>query len=139
MSKSLNNLTTQKNSSFTEVSDGYSGFEALSEIVSTYIKAAENGNKALVEGAKAFVIDLKKLTKPMSQIRKSNYTHLIRTFTYESNEKEVVVGWGKYYGRMVENGTNKMVARQHLKPVFEKNKEKYYKKMLTVLGITTWK
>ena len=30
---------------------------------------------------------------------------------------------------MVENGTVKMTPRAHLKPCFEKNKEKYYTKM----------
>lgn len=139
MNKSLNNLQRQKNSDFTEVTDGYIGFETLSEIVSKYIEAADNGTKALIEGAEALVKDLRKLTKPMSEIRKNNYTHLVRTFTYEANSREVVVGWGKYYGRMVENGTNKMVARQHLKPVFERNKEKYYKIMLETLNIKTWK
>lgn len=138
MSKSLNNLTSQKNSEYTEVKDGYLGFESLSEIVSQYIEAAENSIEAIAAGAKALVIDLKKLPKPMSEIRKSGYTHLVKTFTYEVGTKEVVVGWGKYYGRMVENGTNKMAARQHLKPLFERNKEKYYKIMLMRAGIKTW-
>lgn len=102
------------------------------------MKAAENADKALIAGADAFVTDLLKLTKPISQIRKSGYTHLIETFDYEARGKEVVVGWGKYYGRMVENGTSKMAARRHLKPVFDKNKEKYYKIMLTKIGIKTW-
>ena len=41
----------------------------------------------------------------------------------------IKVGWGKYYGPMLEHGTRKMAARAHLKPLFERNKEKYYKKM----------
>ena len=48
----------------------------------------------------------------------------------EEGAKEFVnVGWGKYYGPMLEHGTRKMAARAHLKPLFERNKEKYYKKM----------
>ena len=41
----------------------------------------------------------------------------------------IEVGWGKYYGPMLEHGTRKMAAREHLKPLFERNKEKYYRKM----------
>ena len=41
----------------------------------------------------------------------------------------IKVGWGKYYGPMLEHGTRKMAVRAHLKPLFEQNKEKYYKKM----------
>lgn len=138
MSKSLNNLTSQ-NRGFENVRDGYSGFEVLSQIVSQYIQATEDGNKALVAGAKEFVKDLRKLPKPISEIKKSGYTHLIRSFTYEEQDKEVVVGWGKYYGRMIEYGTVKMNAQPHFGPVFERNKEKYYKTMLSTLGINTWK
>lgn len=47
----------------------------------------------------------------------------------ERTQGEIKVGWGKYYGPMVEHGTKKMTARAHLKPLFEQNKEKYYRKM----------
>ena len=45
------------------------------------------------------------------------------------HDSGIKVGWGKYYGPMLEHGTRKMAARVHLKPLFERNKEKYYKKM----------
>lgn len=118
--------------------NSFSGFETLMEVTAQYMKAAENPMKAQITGAKEFTKDLGKLTKPMSEIRKPGYTHLIDTFGYEIHEKEVVVGWGKYYGRMVEYGTSKMAAREHFRPVFNQNKEKYYKKMLDALGIKTW-
>lgn len=136
--KSLNNLNRQKESSFEDITDGFSGFETLMEITSKYMKAAENPMPAMITGAREFTRDLGKLTRPMSEIRKAGYTHLIDTFDYEIQSKEVVVGWGKYYGRMVEYGTSKMAAREHFRPVFENNKEKYYKKMLNALGINTW-
>ena len=120
------------------MSNSYIGFENLSKIVSQYIEASENKKEALITGAQELLKDLRKLTKPMSEIRKPGYTHLIDSFAYEVRDKEVVVGWGKYYGRMVEYGTSKMAAREHFRPVFEKNKEKYYKKMLSTLGIKTW-
>lgn len=134
---SLNNLNRQKNGT-TEVTDGCAGFRALSEQLEYYIKGAENSTEILMDGAKAFHKDLNKLTKPMSKIRKSGYTHLINTFAIDSIDKEVVVGWGKYYGRMVELGTKKMDARAHMYPLWEHNKEKYYKLMLTKLEMKTW-
>lgn len=134
----MKNLNRQNKNPTTSVTDGFEGFEALSEIVSKYIKAAENPTEALVAGAKAVVTDAKKLTKPISEIRKNGYTHLVKSFDYEIRGKDVVVGWKKYYGRMVENGTNKMSARRHLKPLYEINKEKYYKLMLKTLEIQTW-
>lgn len=135
---SLNNLNRQNKNSTIDITDGFEGFEILSQIVSKYMKAAENPTEALIAGAKAIVADTKKLGKPMSEIRKSGYTHLVKSFDYEKRGKEVVVGWKKYYGRMVENGTTKMSARRHLRPLFENNKEKYYKVMLKTLGLQTW-
>lgn len=117
------------------VRDGYSGFQELSSILEECIKGAENAVDVLEVGAKEFTKDLLKLAKPISKIRKSGYTHLIDTFSYEKEKKEVIVGWGKYYGRMVEYGTKKMSARVHLRICFEQNKEKYYKMMIAKLGL----
>ena len=117
---------------------GYSGFEAMSEILEKYIDGADNAVDVLETGAKEFVGDLLKLPKPISKIRKSGYTHLIKCFAYKKKNKEVEAGWGKYYGPMLEHGTVKMNAQEHLFPVWDRNKEKYYKKMLTKLGIKAW-
>lgn len=117
---------------------GYSGFEAMSEILEKYIDGADNAVDVLETGAKEFVGDLLKLPKPISKIRKSGYTHLIKCFAYKKKNKEVEAGWGKYYGPMLEHGTVKMNAQEHLYPVWDRNKEEYYKKMLTKLGIKTW-
>ena len=73
--------------------------------------------------------DLLRLPKPRSQITKAGYTHIVSTFASERTDSGIKVGWGKYYGPMLEHGTRKMAARAHLKPLFERNKEKYYKKM----------
>lgn len=114
---------------------GYSGFEALSEILEKYANKADNFIDVLEVGAKEFVNDLLKLPKPMSKIRKAGYTHLIRSFAYKKRKDEVEVGWGKYYGPMVEHGTKKMDENPHVYPLWDKNKEKYYKTMLTKLGL----
>lgn len=50
-------------------------------------------------------------------------------------DKDIDVGWGKYYGPMLEHGTKKMSAKAHLKPLFEQNKERYYKKMIAALDL----
>lgn len=96
-----------------------------------YEKAADEHNvlDILKDGADAFVNDLLTLPKPKSKIIKSGYTHLVDTFSSRINKNEVEVGWGKYYGPMVEHGTVKMSANPHLSTLFDKNKEKYYKTM----------
>lgn len=111
---------------------GYNGFEALSEVLEKYIDKADNVMDVLESGAKEFTNDLLKLPKPISKIRKSGYTHLINSFAYRKRDKEIEVGWGKYYGPMVEHGTKNMnEAHPHVYPLWDKNKEKYYKLMLT--------
>ena len=102
-----------------------------------YIKNIENPTKILLVGVEEFVKDLSKLTKPMSQIKKSGYTHLIDSFAYRVKKDEVEAGWGKYYGPMIERGTTKMNKQPHLYPLWNKNKEKYYKLMLAELGLQT--
>lgn len=76
-------------------------------------------------GTDQFVSDLMKLPKPMSQINKSGYTHLVRSFTSAREGGVIKVGWGKYYGRYVEHGTRKMSAQPHLVPMWERNQSKY--------------
>ena len=107
----------------------FNGFEELMNEFQGYITKVEEPVEILEVGAKSFVNDLKKLPRPISKIRKTGYTHLIDTFAYKKLSKENEVGWGKYYGRMVENGTKKMTARPHLNPCFERNKDKYYRQM----------
>lgn len=115
---------------------GYTGFEDLSKELEKYMHTAENSIEILLAGAEAAKKDLDKLTKPMSRIRKSGYSHLVDDFPIEKKEKEVVVGWSKYYGRMVERGTEKMYARAHMYPLWEQNEKKYYKIMLEKAGLT---
>ena len=108
----------------------YKGFDDLEGILKSYISKTEKPLDILEVGAKEYVNDLKKLTKPYSQIKKAGYTHIIDTFRYRVTKKDVETGWGKYYGLMVENGTKKTKDQPHMYPTFQKNKEKYYKKML---------
>ena len=114
-----------------EITFDDSGVEDFEKMLKQYAAKAdpENALDAIETGAKEFVNDLLKLPKPRSEVKKPGYTHLINTFAMERDRGEIKVGWGKYYGPMVERGTKKMAARAHLKPLFEQNKEKYYRKM----------
>lgn len=115
--------------------DGFSGFQELSNEILQYIDIIEKPMEILEAGAKEFVEDLQKLPKPISKIKKAGYTHLINSFLYRKKKEEIEVGWGKYYGPMVEYGTTKMDAREHLNPLWEKNKEKYYYTMFRKMRV----
>ena len=56
-------------------------------------------------------------------------------FVITKKKDEIEVGWGKYYGRMVEEGTKLTMAQPHLVPTFESNKEKYYQKILNEMHL----
>ena len=114
----------------------YEGFEDLSKMFEQVISKVDNVMDVLEGGAKLFVNDLLKLPKPMSKIRKADYTHLVDSFSYRRKDKEIEAGWGKYYGPMLEHGTVKMDAHPHMYPLWEQNKEKYYKSMISKLGLT---
>lgn len=105
--------------------DEFEGLMDFSELISEYAKVAENVLDELEITAKEFVNDLLKLPKPKSNIVKGGYTHMIDTFTLRNNGKDIEVGWSKYYGRMVEDGTTKMSAQPHMIPLYESNKEQY--------------
>lgn len=108
----------------------YEGFSELEEELTQLINNVEDTSEILEIGAKEFVKDLLKLPKPISSIRRSGYTHLVDSFSYRKKNNEIEVGWGKYYGRMVEEGTKKNSPHPHLVPLFERNKNKYYKDMV---------
>lgn len=104
------------------------GFDAFSDLLEEYEKKTtmENVLKVLEIGAKEFVADVRALPRPRSQIRAPGYTHLLDTVTYQRTKNEVVTGWSKYYGPMVDKGTRKMKGVAHMGPTFERNKERYY-------------
>ena len=108
--------------------DDFFGFLELGKLLQDYVETAENILEEEEKIAKEFVDDLLKMPKPRSNICKSGYTHLIDTFSYRKKSKEVEVGWGKYYGPILERGAKQMKkAHPHLGPAWEKNSEKYIK------------
>lgn len=106
------------------------GFDELEKLLAEIEKKADNVIPILEVGVKEFVNDVRRQPRPRSQIAKGGYTHLLDTVTYKVRRDEIETGWGKYYGPMVEKGTVKMRARSHMLPAFERNKERYYKKMI---------
>ena len=114
----------------------FEGFQELSKMLEECIDKVEDVTDVLEIGAKEFVNDLLKLPKPISQIRRPEYIHLINSFAYRKKKKEIEVGWGKYYGPMLENGTVKMNEKPHVYPLWERKRERYYKKMITKLGLS---
>lgn len=105
------------------------GFGELSNLLEKYEEAVDGVMDVLEFGAQMLAKDVRALPRPMSQIRKPGYTHLINTITTKKDENEIEIGWGKNYGPFVEKGTTKMGMTPHLRPTFERNYEKYYKAM----------
>lgn len=79
--------------------------------------------QVLKTGADAFTEDLLKLPSPRSNISKAGYTHLLDSFANKTEKDGVAIGWGKYYGPIVEK------RKAHLHPLWESNKGKYYELM----------
>lgn len=108
--------------------DGFDGFQELLKELEKKMDV-KNVLKVLESGAKEFIEDVRALPRPRSRMMAPGYTHLLDGVTYQTSKGEVLTGWSKYYGPMVENGTIKMDAQEHMRPTFEKNKERYYGNM----------
>lgn len=113
------------------------GMEEFCRLLEQYERVvdADVVTEILQQGADEFMRDLQALPQPRSNIIKSGYTHLIDSFATRKKGKEIEAGWGKYYGPMVERGTKRMMARPHMVPLFNSNKDKYYKKMIQLLKL----
>ena len=112
------------------------GFDSLEKLLEEYRKKTSQANvlNVLEKGAAALVKDVMALPKPRSQIHKAGNTHLLDTMTYRRNRGEVEVGWGKYYGPMVERGTRRAPkGSPHVRPTFERNKDVYDNLMIKEL------
>ena len=104
-------------------------FSTLEKTFAELMKQADDVQGILQVGADEFLKDLKALPSPRSRIGKSGYTHLIDSFAAREEKGDVLIGWGKYYGPIVEGGSVKMSARPHFKPTWRRNADKYYKLM----------
>lgn len=111
--------------------DDFFGFEELSDYLSQCIKNTDESKvlNVLEVGADCLVKDLLKLPRPYSKITSPGYTHLVKTFAYKRSQKQVEVGWGKYYGPMVEKGTTFSKAQPHMLTTFNRGKDRYFQLM----------
>lgn len=104
----------------------FDGLLDFSKALEEYAKVSDNVMEEEEKIAQDFVKDLLKLPSPKSKISKSGYTHLISTFSYRKKATEIEIGWGKYYGPMVEKGTIKMISSHpHLVPLWNRNSKRY--------------
>lgn len=115
------------------MADDFTGFDDFSSLLEKYIGKVEKENvmKVLEVGAEELARDVRALPKPRRP--GGGCTHMLDSVTTKRRGEEVEVGWGKYYGPFVERGTKKMNSQPHMKPTFERNKEKYYDKMKKAL------
>jgi len=132
-------MTKPKKRDYSDV-DYLVGISHFEDLLKGYMESADNAIEALEAGAEAFVDDLKKLPRPFRAIRKGGYTHLIDTFQYRLHKsiKEVTVGWGKYYGVMLEFGAvnyTKAGKQPHMRPLYDKNQKKYQDIMIKAIGL----
>lgn len=115
------------------MAEDFTGFDDFSKLLEKYIGKTEKENvmQALEIGAEELARDVRALPKPRRP--GGGRTHMLDSVATKRRGEEIEVGWGKYYGPFVENGTRKMGAQPHMKPTFNKNKEKYYRKMQKAL------
>lgn len=127
------------------MSDLQSGFDELDKELSQYLDNLEDSKIAdtLKTGAEEFKADLGKLASPRSRINKGGYTHILDTFAIKQEDTGWLVGWGKYYGPILEHGwknagsgkTSSHSAIPHFRSCFDQNKDKYYKDMIAKVNL----
>ena len=118
----------------------FEGLEDIQQLLQEMAQKvdADNLKQALLAGASECASDANRLPKPISRINSPGYTHLLSSISarmMEGNAVGAEVGWGKFYGRMVEKGTRKMAARAHLIPMFERNANTYYQTIVDKLNL----
>lgn len=109
---------------------GYDGFQELTRILEEYSRKADDDtiSRVVKAGADAFVKDVRALPRPRSKIG-GKHTHMLDSVTTKRDGRDWLAGWGMYWGRFVETGTSKMRAQPHLINTWNKNKEKYLRRI----------
>jgi HK97 gp10 family phage protein len=117
------------------------GVNDLADELAEILKQTDDNQveRTLEIGAEELAKDISRLPKPRSQISTSGYTHILDTVsTWKDDLKsgmKVRVGWKKYYGPILEHGSSKMASRPHLKPTWNRNKNKYQEQMIKYLKL----
>lgn len=111
------------------------GFDGIGRKLSDLIAKIEKKEDAIELVAKDFVDDIRRLPKPRRRISAPEYTHLIDSVSYRKKNGLIQIGWGKYYGPMVEHGSIHANAQPHLTPTWQQNKDKYIEKLKSKFGL----
>lgn len=107
------------------------GFDELEQMLKDYADevSPEKLGQVLKTGADDFISDVRALPKPRSRVTSPRHTHMLDTMDSKEENGRILIGWGVYYGPILEHGSKKMQPHMHLHPTWEGNKEKYYKTM----------
>lgn len=121
------------------MSDELSGFDEFDDELQKYMDKADDAavSAVLKVGAEEFRTDLLRLPSPRSSLNIAGHTHLVDTFAIRQEKNDWLVGWGKYYGPIVEHGwhgagrfhKSSHGAIPHFKPTFAQNRDRYYQDM----------
>ncbi len=124
------------------MADDFEGLQRLANLLEGYSKNASSANilRAQQAGAEYFCRVMRSKTSPRGRSRE----HMLDSITYEQDAQntETVVGWGKFYGRMVESGHRAggwakagktVMPSPHMKPEFNKQKDQIIGRMVAVL------
>ena len=111
------------------------GFDGIGRKLSDIIAKIEKKEEAIENVVAIFVVDIRRLPKPRSKRNFPGYTHLIDSVGYRKKGNVFQIGWGKYYGHMVESGTFRSNATPHMKPTWAQNKEKYINSLKVKFGV----
>lgn len=117
------------------------GFDDLADELKQISDSVDDAKvlDAMQKGADELVADVRALPKPRSRIG-GGHTHMLDTVSSQRESNVIQVGWGAYYGKMVENGhrsrKSKFIAAQpHLTTTWNQNKDKYYQTMIEALKL----
>jgi hypothetical protein len=124
------------------MADDFEGFQRLANLLEEYSQNANPANilQAQKAGAEYFCEVMRRKASPRGRSRE----HMLDSVAYDQDARntETVVGWGKFYGRMVESGhraggwakaSESIAAHPHMKPEFNKQKDQIMSRMVAVL------
>lgn len=124
------------------MAEDFEGLQRLADLLAGYSVNANPANilRAQKAGAEYFCEIMRRKSSPRGRSRE----HMLDSIAYEQDAHNTVtvVGWGKFYGRMVEAGhraggwaksSKSVAANPHMKPEFNKQKNQIINRMAAVL------
>ena len=118
------------------MANDFTGFDDFSKMLEKYMEntSMDNVLNVLEIGAEVLVQDVRALPRPRSQRSGGGWTHLLDTVTQKKNGEEVEVGSGKIITECSWKKAHVRCRPSHIfLRTFNRNQEKYYKKMQEAL------